>query len=208
MAKKPRIPHKFHPWIDVRKKFRLSDIHIQMARELGLSPKRFAKYADRKDQPWKLPLTEFIEALYQKQFGKSHPDEVQSIEQIAASHVAKREARKLENTKAALETTKNPTKPDNLESEGTEMVVQVDSTESSASAEGTVSTVDSTEIADSTEDAVPTVESTEIADSTEGAVSTVESTESADSTEGAVSTVESTEIADSTEGAVSTVDLE
>ena len=196
MAKKPRIPHKFHPWIDVRKKFRLSDIHIQMARELGLSPKRFAKYADRKDQPWKLPLTEFIEALYQKQFGKSHPDEVQSIEQIAAAHVAKREARKLENTKAALETTKNPTKPDNIESEGTEMLVQVDSTE------GTASTVESTEIADSTEGAVSTVKPTEIADSTEDAVSTV------DPTEGAVSTVKPTEIAGSTEGAVSTVDIE
>ena len=202
MAKKPRIPHKFHPWIDVRKKFRLSDIHIQMARELGLSPKRFAKYADRKDQPWKLPLTEFIEALYQKQFGKSHPDEVQSIEQIAAAHVAKREARKLENTKAALETTKNPTKPDNIESEGTEMLVQVDSTE------GTASTVESTEIADSTEGAVSTVKPTEIADSTEDAVSTVDPTEGAGSTEGAVSTVDPTESADSTEGAVSTVDIE
>ncbi len=100
MAKKTRIPHKFHPWIDARKNFRLSNAHIQMARELGLSPKRFAKYADRKDQPWKLPLPEFIESLYEKQFGKRRPDVVLSIEEIAAAHVAKRAARKAEKAKA------------------------------------------------------------------------------------------------------------
>ena len=94
--KKTRIPHKFQPWIDARKKFKLSDAHIQMARELGLSPKRFGKYADRKDQPWKLPLKEFIESLYEKQFKKLCPDEIKSIEQMAAEHVAKREARKAE----------------------------------------------------------------------------------------------------------------
>jgi hypothetical protein len=99
--KKTRIPHKFLPWIDARKKYRLSNAHIQMARELGLSPKRFGSYADRKDQPWKLPLAEFIQALYEKQFGKSGPDEVRSIEEIAADHVAKRAARKAEKAKEA-----------------------------------------------------------------------------------------------------------
>ncbi len=105
MSKKPRIPHKFHPWIDARRKFRLTDAQIQMARELGLSPKRFAKYADRKGQPWKLPLAEFIESLYIKQFGKSEPDEVKSMEQIAADHVAKRAARKAERAMQAELTT-------------------------------------------------------------------------------------------------------
>ncbi len=101
MAKKQRIPHKFLPWIDARKKFRLSNAHIQMARELGLSPKRFGSYADRTNQPWKLPLPEFIEAQYQKQFGKERPDEVLSMEEIAAAHVAKRAARKVERAKSA-----------------------------------------------------------------------------------------------------------
>ena len=96
MAKKQRIPHKFQPWIDARKLFQLSDAQIQMARELGLSPKRFANYADRKDEPWKLSLPKFIESLYAKQFGKTRPDHVQSMEEIAAAHVAKRAARKAE----------------------------------------------------------------------------------------------------------------
>ncbi len=93
--KKQRIPHKYFPWIDARKKFKLSDAHIQMARELGLSPKNFGKYSNNKDQPWKLPLPEFIEALYQKRFKKQFPDQVMTLEQMAAEHVAKREARKV-----------------------------------------------------------------------------------------------------------------
>ncbi len=64
MAKKKRIPHKFRSWIEARKKFRLSHAHIQMARELGLSPKRFETYADVKDQPWKVALPKFIEQQY------------------------------------------------------------------------------------------------------------------------------------------------
>ena len=78
----------------MRKKFGLSDSHIQMARELGLSPKRFPNYADRKDKPWKLPLKEFIEAMYEEKFKKFCPDEVKSIEQMAAEHMAQREAKK------------------------------------------------------------------------------------------------------------------
>jgi hypothetical protein len=103
-----------------------------MARELGLSPKRFAKYADRKDQPWKLPLTEFIEVQYQNQFGKSRPDEVKSMEQIAADHVAKREARKVANAKTAREM-QNHSKPDNLEAKDTETKPQVESPENATS---------------------------------------------------------------------------
>lgn len=101
MTKKPRIPHKFHPWIDARKKFRLSNAHIQMARELGLNPKKFGSYADTKDQPWKSPLPEFIQSLYEERFGKSAPDLVLSVEEMAAAHLAKREAKKAE--KAARE---------------------------------------------------------------------------------------------------------
>lgn len=101
MAKKKRIPHKFLPWIDVRKTFKLSDAHVQMARELGLSPKRFPNYANTTDQPWKLPLVEFIEQLYEKQFGKPRPDQVMSIEAMAEAHLAKRAARKQQQKQEA-----------------------------------------------------------------------------------------------------------
>ncbi|MEM6980244.1 MAG: hypothetical protein AAF539_11320 [Planctomycetota bacterium] len=92
--KTKRIPHKFQPWIRVRKQFRLSHAHVQMARELGLEPRRFGSYADTTDQPWKQPLPQFIESLYLKRFGRERPEVVRSIEDIAAMHVAKRLARK------------------------------------------------------------------------------------------------------------------
>lgn len=95
MTKKQRIPHKYHPWIAARNQFKLSHAHIQMARELGLNPKRFKNYADRKGKPWKLPLPEFISELYQEKFGRSSPETVRTIEQMAADHLAKRAAKKL-----------------------------------------------------------------------------------------------------------------
>ena len=51
MAKKKKIPVKNQLWIDARKQFRLSDVHIQMARELGMNPKKFRKLANHKQEP-------------------------------------------------------------------------------------------------------------------------------------------------------------
>jgi hypothetical protein len=92
-----RIPADLQLWIDARKRFHLSDAHVQMARELGLNPKKFGKLANHKQEPWKLPLPQFIEHLYFKHFGKERPDAVISIEdrvrQIAAKKDARRAAR-------------------------------------------------------------------------------------------------------------------
>jgi hypothetical protein len=55
MSKKKGIPEKYQVWIDVRKRHRLSDVHIQMARELGMNPKKFGKIANEKQEPWKKP---------------------------------------------------------------------------------------------------------------------------------------------------------
>ena len=80
MAKKDFIPQKVRPWIEARKKYKLSHVHIQMARELGLNPKKFGSLANHKQEPWKAPLPEFIEDIYEKRFGKSQPDDIRSIE--------------------------------------------------------------------------------------------------------------------------------
>jgi len=80
MPKKGFIPNKLRPWIEARKKYRLSHAQIQMARELGMKPKRFGGWANHKQEQWKLPLPEYIEYLYQKRFGKRFPDDVRSLE--------------------------------------------------------------------------------------------------------------------------------
>lgn len=93
MAKK--IPAKLQIWVDARKRFHLSHVHIQMARELGLNPKKFGKLANHKQEPWKLPLPLFIEDLYFKSFKKHKPEVVKSIEQIVTDRNKKRQERKI-----------------------------------------------------------------------------------------------------------------
>ena len=80
MPKKGFIPNKLRPWIEAREKFGLSHAQIQMARELGMNPKKFGSLANHRQEPWKAPLPEFIEQCYEKRFGKRMPDDVRSIE--------------------------------------------------------------------------------------------------------------------------------
>jgi hypothetical protein len=70
MPKKGFIPNKLIPWIEARKEYHLSHAQIQMAREMGLNPKKFGKLSNHKQESWKLPLPQYIEKLYQKRFGK------------------------------------------------------------------------------------------------------------------------------------------
>ena len=83
MAKKKNIAEKYQIWTDARKRFGLSHAHVQMARELGMNPKKFGKIVNHRQEPWKEPLPIFIENCYFKRFGKRRPEEVKSIEQMA-----------------------------------------------------------------------------------------------------------------------------
>ena len=94
MAKKGFIPQKLRPWIEARKKYRLSHAQIQMARELGLNPKKFGGLANYKQEPWKAPLPEFIENIYEKRFGKSQPDDIRSIEVKLKAKAEKKKEKK------------------------------------------------------------------------------------------------------------------
>jgi len=94
MSKKKRIPDKYQLWIDARKRYHLSDAHIQMARELGMNPKKFGKIANEKQEPWKAPLPIFIEDVYLKRFGRNRPAEVKSIEEIFGTKEKKKEERR------------------------------------------------------------------------------------------------------------------
>src|SRR6266849_1969194 len=95
MAKKDRIPEHLKPWIEARRRFRLSHMHIQMARELGMNPKKFGKLANHHQEPWKAPLPIFIEDIYYKRLGKEKPDRVRTIKEVAAAQLAKKAAKKL-----------------------------------------------------------------------------------------------------------------
>ena len=89
---------KYQVWVDARKRFHLSHAHIQMARELGMNPKKFGKLANHKQERWKAPLSVFIENLYFKRFGKLQPDNVRSIEQLVKDKKRKQTERKERRT--------------------------------------------------------------------------------------------------------------
>ncbi len=72
---------KLEEWSAARKRHRLSHAHVQMARELGMNPRRLGKIDNHPQEPWKAPLPEFIERLYEKRFGRDRPEVVMSIEE-------------------------------------------------------------------------------------------------------------------------------
>ena len=96
MPENPKIfvPQKLRPWIEARRKFRLSHAQVQMARELGMNPKKLGKLDNHKQERWKLPLPLFIEECYLKRFGKEQPDDCRPLEAKIADKAAKKIANK------------------------------------------------------------------------------------------------------------------
>jgi hypothetical protein len=75
------LPPAVQQWVEARKRYHLSHAQVQMARELGLSPRKFGKLANHRQEPWKAPLPQFIEHLYLKRFGRERPEVVKPAEQ-------------------------------------------------------------------------------------------------------------------------------
>ena len=94
MKSRAFIPVRLRPRIEARSRWSLSHVHVQMARELGMNPNKLGKLANHRQEPWKLPLPDFVARIYIKRFGKM-PDVVKTVEEVAAAEMAKREARRL-----------------------------------------------------------------------------------------------------------------
>ena len=89
------IPQKLLPWFEARKRYHLTHAQVQMARELGLNPKKFGGMANHRQEPWKVPLPQFIEMIYLKRFGVPRPAEVLSLEELMSRHIAKKEQKRI-----------------------------------------------------------------------------------------------------------------
>ena len=94
MGKTKQFSPKYQIWIDARKRFKLSHAHIQMAREIGLNPKKLGKLANHKQELWKEPLPDYITTLYHKHFGRDRPEIIRSIEQMLKDKKRKSAERK------------------------------------------------------------------------------------------------------------------
>lgn len=69
-------------WMAAQKCHHLSDRHVQMARELGLNPDKLGKIDNHRQEPWKVPLPQFIEDIYYKRFKREQPETVRPLKQI------------------------------------------------------------------------------------------------------------------------------
>ena len=111
-----RPPPKLQPWCDARRRFRLSHIHIQMARELGLNPRKFGSLATGQQEPWKRPLGEFIAHCYSRRFGRTAPEHVQSLEEVVKRAEGRRGERRERKANRAVPLTE-PQRSDDGSSE-------------------------------------------------------------------------------------------
>jgi hypothetical protein len=102
-----KIPADLQLWIDARRRYKLSDAQVQMARELGLNPRKFGQLDNHGQEGWKLPLPRYIEELYLRRFGKAAPEEVVSIEERARRLAEKKAKRKAD--RATRKPTGEPT---------------------------------------------------------------------------------------------------
>ena len=83
-------------WVVAQKRHRLSDKHVQMARELGLNPDKLGKIDNHEQEPWKAPLPQFIEDVYSKRFKREEPVIVRSLKEIIADDKLLKEKKKQE----------------------------------------------------------------------------------------------------------------
>lgn len=60
-ARTKALPPRVQAWVDARKRYHLSHAQVQMARELGMNPRKLGKLANHRQEPWKAPLPQFIE---------------------------------------------------------------------------------------------------------------------------------------------------
>ena len=69
MGKKPS--KKDDRWLEAKRRCRLSDEDVRMAKELGLNPRSLIKNVPAKSQPWKAPVGEWIRDMHAKRFGRT-----------------------------------------------------------------------------------------------------------------------------------------
>lgn len=58
-------------WAEAKKRCRLNQADIQMAKELGMTPKSLLKNIPSPKQQWKAPVKVWVRDLYEKKFGRA-----------------------------------------------------------------------------------------------------------------------------------------
>jgi len=92
-------------WVKVKRQCALTDAHVQMARELGMNPKRLIESEITAQGLTQIPLCQRIEGLYLKRFKKPQPDFVvplrQTLHDVRARERAEARERRRRKRQAA-----------------------------------------------------------------------------------------------------------
>ena len=65
------MAYKQELWDEAKKKCRIGDEEIRMAKEMGLNPKSLIKNIPNKSEMWKAPVRDWIHDMYDKRQRKS-----------------------------------------------------------------------------------------------------------------------------------------
>ena len=65
------MAYKQELWDEAKKKCRLGNEEIRMAKEMGLNPKSLIKNIPNKNEKWKAPVKDWIHDMYEKRKRKS-----------------------------------------------------------------------------------------------------------------------------------------
>ena len=82
MAKKKKQPKNKRDrlWIEAKRRCRLNDNDIRIAKELGLNPRSLIKNIPSKTEQWKLPVKDWIHQMYQKRQEKSERKKARKVQ--------------------------------------------------------------------------------------------------------------------------------
>lgn len=89
MTKKKKKPKnkKDMLWAEAKRKCRLNDNDIRIARELGLNPRSLIKNIPSRTEPWKLPVKAWIHEMYEKRQEKTARKKARKEQATAAYSV-------------------------------------------------------------------------------------------------------------------------
>ena len=105
MVSKKRKPGLDPVWSEAKRKCRLGQEDIRMAKTLRIKPRSLVKNIPNKSQPWKAPVKVWIRDLYEKRFGPHRKK---------AEHHGKKVEGKPAGTKPKLPPPVRPTEDDEL----------------------------------------------------------------------------------------------
>jgi len=71
--------NKDDAWQEAKRRCRLNEKDVRMAKELGLQPKSLIKNIPGASEQWKAPVNEWVRSIYQKKIGSRKPKAASSV---------------------------------------------------------------------------------------------------------------------------------